>query len=158
MGLFDRVTDTLSMASKEATQKASDLSGMAKYTMAVRDTEKKYNEALIELGKTFFETDPEGVKQFYPDKYMILCELSDKLTKEKRELAICKGMKICPNCGSEQDPNYLRCTVCGMEESMAASFASQKAMMQQATAFCSACGSQIMAGSMFCTTCGRPVQ
>ena len=175
MGLFDKVTDTLTMASKEATQRASDLSGIAKYTMSVRENEKKYNDALIELGRTFFETDPEAVKKFYPDKYFILSELSEALLKDKRELAVCKGMKICPNCGSEQEPNYLRCTVCGMEESMAAGYASQKAMMQQmqqiqqmqqpaqqqtaaASAFCTACGAGLAEGAAFCTTCGTPVK
>ena len=156
MGIFDKVTDTLATAGKGGLQKANDLSGMAKLKLSINETEKSFNEECRSLGQHFFEIDPNGVKEFFPDRYWALVELSEKLSKEKKEMAILKGMRICPNCGSEQDGNSLRCTVCGMEASQASHF--QEEVQFSPVAKCSSCGYPLDDGAKFCMHCGTPIQ
>lgn len=154
MGFLDEMKGSLSNMGVGLTQKANDLSGSARISFQIREEEKKLQEKMIELGKVMFELHGEEAKRLCPELYHEIDDLRQTLENNKKELAICKGLQICPNCGAEQPKEALHCTVCGMNMEEAARIISD---MQPQETICPTCGNKVAPGARFCTSCGTQV-
>ena len=114
MDIFNKAKESLSAAGKGFTQKASDVSGLAKVTMKIKEEEKQLDQSLKELGTLLFNQYNEESKQLFPQQSENIRQLYAALQQDREELAYLKGKKICPNCGAELDGDVQRCTSCGM--------------------------------------------
>lgn len=151
MDIFSKAKESLSAAGKGFSQKASDVSGLAKVTMKIKEEEKQLDQSLKELGALLFNQNNEESKQLFPQQTENIRQLYAALQSDKEELAYLKGKKICPNCGAELDGDVQRCTSCGMNvENVVRPSAVQ--------AFCPTCGSQLTPGSKFCPNCGAKIE
>ena len=115
MDFFNKAKSTLANTTKDLTQKASDVGGLAKVTAKIFELDKQYNDGLKKLAETLYSQKYEEVKALCPDIIEALDTNRKNVEEAKKEQAILKGMKICPNCGAEQEKNAVRCTVCGIE-------------------------------------------
>ena len=52
--------------------------------------------------------------KLFPELVNELHNLYTELKSDKVELAILKGKKICPNCGTELDAELIHCTNCSI--------------------------------------------
>lgn len=154
MDILNRAKESFSMAGKGFSQKASDVSGIAKVTMKIREEEKEIQEMYKSIGEQLYITYPDEMAKLFPEQAFQLDNLKKQLEKDKQDLAIFKGMCICPNCGSEQEKEVLCCTECGMNMEEARRMQSQ----QPEVLFCSNCGKAITAESKFCMNCGQKVE
>ena len=151
MDIFNKAMESFAAAGKGFTQKASDVSGLARVTMRIKEEEKQLEQALIELGTLLYNQRNEESMQMFPQQTEALRQLYASLKADKEEMAYLKGKKICPNCGEELDGDVQRCTSCGMNvENVVRPSAVQ--------AFCMNCGSQLAPGSKFCMNCGTKVE
>lgn len=157
MGFFDEMKGSLSNVGMGISQKANEMSGSVKVTLQIKEEEKQLQENLTNLGKTMFESHSEDAKRLCPDIYNNIIELNKKIADDKKELAICKGMKICPNCGAEQYKEAVNCTVCGMNMQDAANIISNMNMASQEKV-CPSCGMKITEGAKFCAGCGTRIE
>jgi ribosomal protein L40E len=151
MDFFNKAKESLTSAGKGFTQKASDVSGAARLNMKIFDEEKSLKKLIEELGQTLFDQHSDEVRKLCPEQYFAITELQKQLEKDRRELVICKGMKICPNCGAEQEGHVMRCTVCGMD------MAEMERMVEKKpeVVFCPGCGAALAPDAKFCTNCGQ---
>ena len=153
MDFFNKAKESLQSAGKEMAQKASDVSGVARLNMKVREDEKGIAKAINDIGVMMVEQHPDETQKLCPELYNVLINLQKQLISDKNELAVCKGLMICPNCGAEQDPNVMCCTACGMNVNEARRMLAQS----HGPAFCGKCGAEIMGEAKFCMKCGTPV-
>ncbi len=151
MDFLNKTKGTLLNAGKNFSQKASGASGAVAAGMRIREGEKALNESIAELGKMFLEQQSEEARRLFPEQYAKIQGLMKQIDADKKELAICKGLRICPNCGAEQQPEALCCTMCGMNMNEAEAMLSNE---QKAVAYCSACGAEIAPDAKFCSVCG----
>lgn len=112
MAFFDKLSETLTNASKDVSQKAKDLSGVAKLTMDIHTKEDQVQKMYAQIGKLYFEAhkDDESVA------YEQMSQIKETLTvieDMKKELMELKGAKICPRCGKEIDKEDTYCKSCG---------------------------------------------
>ena len=110
---------------------------------------------MINLGKAMMELHNEDARRLCPELYNAITELNKKIEEDKKELAICKGMKICPNCGAEQHKKVMNCTVCGMNMQEAERIISN---MEPQEKVCPSCGMTIAVGAKFCAGCGTRIE
>lgn len=151
MDIFNRAMESFAAAGKGFTQKASDVSGLARVTMKIKEEEKLVEQSLIELGTLLYNQRNEESMQMFPQQTEALQQLYATLKADKVEMAYLKGKKVCPNCGEELDGVVQRCTSCGMNvENVVRPSAVQT--------FCTVCGSQLAPGSRFCNNCGAKVE
>ena len=151
MDIFNKAKESLSAAGKGFTQRASDVSGLAKITMKIKEEEKQLDQSLKELGALLFnQYNPEAQQLFHQETENIR-QLYAALKQDREEMAYLKGKKICPNCGEELDGDVQRCTSCGMN-------VENVVRPSQIQAFCSSCGSQLTPGSKFCNNCGAKIE
>ena len=155
MDIFNKAKESISMAGKGFTQKASDVSGIARVSMKIREEEKEIQEIYKKLGEQFYMNYPDELTKMFPEEAFNLDNLNKQIAKDKQELSILKGMCICPNCGSEQEKEALCCTACGIN----LEDARRMQMAQQPeTIFCKNCGKAITADTKFCMNCGTKVE
>lgn len=151
MDIFNRAMESFTAAGKGFTQKASDVSGLARVTVKIKEEEKQLEQLLRELGSLLFNQRNEESAQLFPQQTETLRQLYAALKADREEMAYLKGKKICPNCGAELDGDVQRCTSCGMNvENVVRPSAVQ--------AFCQNCGSQLAPGSKFCPNCGTKAE
>ena len=112
MAFFDKLSETLTNASKDVSQKAKDLSGVAKLTMDIHTKEDQVQKMYAQIGKLYFEAhkddDPAAYEQMAQIKEALV--VIEDMKKELREL---KGAKICPRCGKEIGKEDTYCKNCG---------------------------------------------
>ncbi|MCI8861005.1 MAG: zinc ribbon domain-containing protein [Lachnospiraceae bacterium] len=151
MDIFNKAKESLSAAGKGFTQKASDVSGLAKVTMKIKEEEKQLDQSLKELGTLLFNQYNEESKQLFPQQSENIRQLYAALQQDREELAYLKGKKICPNCGAELDGDVQRCTSCGMN-------VENVVRPSRIQAYCQSCGAQLTPGSRFCNNCGAKIE
>ena len=151
MDIFNKAKESLSAAGKGFTQKASDVSGLAKVTMKIKEEEKQLDQSLKELGTLLFNQYNEESKQLFPQQSENIRQLYAALQQDREELAYLKGKKICPNCGAELDGDVQRCTSCGMN-------VENVVRPSRIQVYCQSCGAQLTPGSRFCNNCGAKIE
>ena len=155
MDFFNKTKDSLLSAGTKLTQKASDVSGAVTLNMKIHEEEKSLQNNIAELGRIMMEQHTEETQRLCPEMFYSIQELAKQIDRDKKELAICRGMKICPNCGAEQQENTMHCTICGMDMEEAASLIAQNQIVR---IMCKICGEPIKEGNLFCAKCGTKVE
>lgn len=151
MDILNKARESFAAAGKGFTQKASDVSGLARVTMKIKEEEKQLDQSLRELGSLLFNQYNAESAQLFPQQTESLRQLYASIQADREELAYLKGKKICPNCGQELDGEVQRCTSCGMNVENVV----RPTMVQ---AFCGSCGSQLAPGARFCPNCGTKIE
>ena len=151
MDFFNKAKESLSAAGKGFTQKASDVSGIARVTVKMKEEEKQLENAINELGMSMYNQKNAEAKAMFPEIVERIRLLYAELERDRIELAYLKGKKICPNCGAELEAELQCCTVCGINVANV-----ERPVPQQK--FCSSCGAPISEGSKFCNNCGTKVE
>lgn len=154
MDFFNKAKDSFALAGKGFTQKASDISGIARVSVKIKDEEKEIEETVKMLGTRFYNEKNDEAMSLFPELVNKLKQLYEQLEADKVELAILKGKKICPNCGIELESELMFCTSCGINVENVVSVVPEK----QTTSYCMNCGNAIVGEAKFCMNCGTKVQ
>ena len=112
MAFFDKLSETLTNASKDVSQKAKDLSGVAKLTMDIHTKEDQVQKLYAQIGKLYFDEH----KDEEPAAYEQMPQIKETFTvieDMKKELMGLKGAKVCPRCGQEVKAADAYCKNCG---------------------------------------------
>lgn len=155
MDFFNKAKESITSAGKDLTQKATDAGGLAKVTLKLKELEREYNDRLKTMGEALYTQHYEEIKSMCPDMVEALDRNRKEYEQDKKDQAVLKGMRICPNCGAEQDKIAVRCTVCGINMNDA-----EKTIMPKSEAsvrLCAKCGKELVEGAKFCMSCGTPV-
>ena len=112
MAFFDKLSETLTNASKDVSQKAKDLSGVAKLTMDIHTKEDQLQKMYAQIGKLYFESHKDDETTDYEQMSQIKDTLAT-IEDMKKELNELKGTKVCPRCGQEVKAADAYCKSCG---------------------------------------------
>ena len=112
MAFFDKLSETLTNASKDVSQKAKDLSGVAKLTMDIHTKEDQVQKMYAQIGKLYFESHKDDETTDYEQMSQIKDTLAT-IEDMKKELNELKGTKVCPRCGQEVKAADAYCKSCG---------------------------------------------
>ena len=67
MDLFNKAKNSFAMAGKELTQKANDVSGIARINIKLKEEEKQLQDAISNLGQQFMDLYPDEVTKKFPE-------------------------------------------------------------------------------------------
>ena len=112
MAFFDKLSETLTNASKDVSQKAKDLSGVAKLTMDIHTKEDQVQKLYAQIGKLYFEEHKDDESAAYEQMTQIKETLA-VIEDMKKDLMELKGAKVCPRCGQEVKTADAYCKSCG---------------------------------------------
>lgn len=113
MALFEKLGETIVSVGKDATQKAKDLSGVAKLNLDIKSKEDYVQKQYAELGKVYYEAHKGDAVVDGSEHFELIAEALDAIEKMKVEIMELKGTKTCPNCGEELADGAEYCSSCG---------------------------------------------
>ena len=151
MDFLNKAKNSFTAAGKGFTQKANDVSGIARITVKTKEEEKQLDIALKELGLQLYNQKHEEAKEMFPELTDKIKELYASLERNRIELAFLKGKKVCPGCGTELDAELQCCTMCGLNVENVVNPLTVPLM-------CNNCGNELPAGAKFCMNCGNKIE
>lgn len=118
MALFEKLGETIVSVGKDATQKAKDLSGVAKLNLDIKAKEDYVQKQYAELGKVYYEAHKGDSVVDGSEHFELITEALDAIEKMKVEIMELRGTKTCPNCGEELTDGAEYCSSCGEKVSV----------------------------------------
>ncbi len=112
MDIFEKISDTLVTAGKDVTEKAKELSSVAKLKMDIRSKEDFVEKQYALIGKKYYEAHKNDDILDY-DECAVIEEALQSIEDMKAQLMDIKGAKKCPQCGVEVAEGSSFCANCG---------------------------------------------
>ncbi len=111
MSLFDNVKETLTTAGRDVSQKAREVSGVAKLKLDIKSKEDYLNKQYMELGKMYYEMHKEG--EMPEEQIVAISTTLNEIQDLKNEILKVQGSERCPNCGAALPEKTAFCSQCG---------------------------------------------
>ena len=115
MDFINKAIESLSTVGKEVSQKATDVSAIAKATLQMKEKEKQLQNTLKALGTVLYTQKKEVAEELFPELTELIQILDEELTELKEHVAALKGKKTCPGCGKDVTDDAKFCSNCGTE-------------------------------------------
>lgn len=112
MTFFTKLGETISATGKDVSQKAKDLTGIAKLNLDVKAKEEFVQKQYMEIGKQYFDLHKGDEEPFFEEVNLIK-ETLKEIEDLKSEIADLRGQKKCPACGAVIEQDALFCNKCG---------------------------------------------
>ena len=125
MAFMERMGDTLLSMGKDVSQRAKDMSGIAKLKLSIRSKEDFVRAQYIEIGKAYYERH-QGEDVPEQELFAQIDEALEDIAQMEQQILELKGAKRCPDCGAEAADTAEYCSVCGAKLSVEAEEESQE--------------------------------
>ncbi len=113
MDFFNRIGDTIASATQEVSEKAKDLTGVAKLQYEMRTKEDFLDKKYLEIGKMFYDANKDVFPEEYTELFDEVEATKARIEQLKEEIAEKKGSKTCPKCGAIIGNTAAFCSECG---------------------------------------------
>ena len=97
MALLEKVGDTILSMGKDMSQKAKDMSGIAKLKLNIRSKEDFIKEQYIEIGKAYYERH-KGEEVPVMAQFAQIDEALEDIARMELQILELKGARKCPEC------------------------------------------------------------
>lgn len=115
MDIFEKIGDTIISAGKDVTEKAKELSSVAKLEMDIRSKEEFVEKQYALIGKKYYEAHKNDDILDY-DECAVIEEALRSIEEMRAQLLDIKGAKKCPQCGAEVVKGSSFCANCGAKQ------------------------------------------
>ena len=113
MELFDKLGDTIISVSKDATQRAKDISELARLRMEIRAKQDYLNKLYVEIGKIYYDAHKEDEEKEFKEQMLLVKDALEVLDELKQQLGQIKGTVKCAACGQDMPVEADYCSKCG---------------------------------------------
>ena len=113
MELFDKLGDTIVSVSKDATQKAKDISELARIRMEIRSKQDYLNKLFLEIGKIYYDAHKDDEEKEFKEQMLLVKDAQEVIEELKQQLGQIKGMVKCTECGQDMPMEADYCSKCG---------------------------------------------
>lgn len=111
MSFLDEMKDELLSAGREVSQKAKEVSGIAKLKLDIRSKQDALDKQYIALGKMYYDMEKEG--EMPEAEITAISTLLNEIADLKSELLRMQGATTCPACGETLPEGISYCSKCG---------------------------------------------
>ena len=111
MSFLDSMKSELLSAGRDVSQKAKEVSEIAKLKMDIKSREDALNKQYIELGKKYYEMHKEG--EMPEAEITNISTLINEIADLKDDILKIQGACICPQCGVTLPEGTVFCSKCG---------------------------------------------
>lgn len=116
MSFWDNMKETVTSAGRDVSQKAKEVSGVAKLKLDIRSKEEALNKEYITLGKRYYEMNKEG--EIADQEMSNVSTLLNEIEDLKEEVLRMQGGYSCPQCGAVLPLGTAFCSQCGTKIEM----------------------------------------
>ncbi|MCI9176427.1 MAG: zinc ribbon domain-containing protein [Lachnospiraceae bacterium] len=112
MTFFTKLGETISATGKDVSQKAKDLTELARLNLDIKAKEDFIEKQYVEIGKQYFALHKEDQEPPF-EEINLISETLKEIERLKSEIADLKGKKKCPACGAVVEQDAVFCNQCG---------------------------------------------
>ena len=145
----------------EGIQEQTSSSQVANADEEYRQAEQAIQEALLTLGKAYFEKNKENNESDFAENIKIVNDLIGKKDLWHHYKLSLEGKALCDNCGAIVTADSVYCNKCG-KSIVTKDFSSlgiiEKEAPTAAVSVCPKCGKSLGADAMFCEKCGTKIE
>lgn len=111
MSFLDDMKQELFSAGRDVSQKAKEVSGVAKLKLDIKSKEDALNKQYMELGKKYYDMHKEG--EMPEAEITAISTLLNEIKDLKEEILKIQGACTCPECGATLPEGISYCSKCG---------------------------------------------
>lgn len=113
MEFLDRIGESLVSAGKDVSQRAKDVSELAKLKLDIKSKEDYVEKQYAAIGAAYYEKhkDEEGCEE--AEQFFLIREALGEIERMKAEVLRIQGAAECPNCGNKMPEEATFCSNCG---------------------------------------------
>ncbi len=113
MGFLDELTESLTTAGRDVTQKAKDVSELAKLKLDIKSKEDYVQKQYAALGAAYFEKHKDEEEIEEAEQFFLIKEALGEIERMKAEVLKLQGASECPKCGMRMPEGAQFCSSCG---------------------------------------------
>lgn len=148
MALFDKMKDSISVASQGVSQKAKNATESMKISNQMKANERMIEKLVHQVGVQCVKNHVNEVNTEYAELFSEILRLRDENAGLQMTLQTLAVGNTCPQCGFGNNQSAKFCISCGHPLNVAQPAA-------PAGKRCTACGAWIAEDAVFCTECGQ---
>lgn len=113
MSAWDNLKGSLFAAGRDVSQKAKEVSEVAKLKMDIHTKEDFVEKQFAALGRAYYEANKENVSEADAAQFNVIKEALDEIARLSELILDIQGVVQCPNCGRKVQSNASFCSDCG---------------------------------------------
>lgn len=113
MDFFDKLGESLVSAGKDVSQRAKDISEIAKLKLDIKSKEDYVQKQYAALGQAYFEKHKNDADSEESEQFFLIGEALEEIERMKAEVLRIQGSLECPKCGVKMPEGAAFCSNCG---------------------------------------------
>ena len=113
MSAWDDLKGSLFAAGRDVSQKAKEVSEIAKLKMDIRSKEDFVEKQYAILGKAYYEENKANAGEKDVEQFYMITEAIEEIHRMKQQILDIQGVSQCPNCGRKVPSDNCFCSACG---------------------------------------------
>lgn len=113
MSTWEDLKGSLFAAGRDVSQKAKEVSEVAKLKMDIHTKEDFVEKQYAALGRAYYEANKENVDEKDAEAFRVIKEAIDEIERMTQQVLDIQGVVQCPNCGKKVPSDNSFCSDCG---------------------------------------------
>lgn len=113
MPTWEDLKGSLFAAGRDVTQKAKEVSEVAKLKMDIHTKEDFVEKQYAALGRAYYEANKDNVNEKDAEQFRVLAEAIEEIDRMNQQVLDIQGVAQCPNCGNKVPAGTSFCCDCG---------------------------------------------
>lgn len=113
MSAWDDLKGSLFAAGRDVSQKAKEVSEVAKLKMDIHTKEDFVEKQYAALGRAYYEANKENVSEKDAAQFRVIGEAIEEIKRMNQQVLDIQGVIQCPNCGKKLPIGTSFCSDCG---------------------------------------------
>lgn len=113
MSAWDDLKGSLFAAGRDMSQKAKEVSEVAKLKMDIHTKEDFVEKQFAALGRAYYEANKDDVNEKDAQQFSVIKEAMDEIQRMNQQVLDIQGVMQCPNCGKKVPSDNSFCSDCG---------------------------------------------
>lgn len=113
MSAWNNLKGSLFAAGRDVSQKAKEVSGVAKLKMDIRSKEDFVEKQYAILGRAYYEVNKDNVDEKEEEQFRVITEAIEEIARMNQQVLDIQGVVQCPGCGKKVPADHTFCSDCG---------------------------------------------
>ena len=113
MSAWDNLKGSLFAAGRDVSQKAKEVSEVAKLKMDIHTKEAFVEKQFAALGRAYYEVNKDNASEADVEKFAVIKEALEEIERMSQQVLDIQGVVQCPNCGKKMPADNSFCSDCG---------------------------------------------
>ena len=113
MSAWDNLKGSLFAAGRDVSQKAKEVSEVAKLKMDIHTKEAFVEKQFAALGRAYYEVNKDNANEEDAEKFAVIKEALEEIERMSQQVLDIQGVVQCPNCGKKMPSDNSFCSDCG---------------------------------------------